>query len=62
MTTAKWSAILSALAGISILVAGFGQWWTNTYNGRMLMKRWVKTLFVALIAIQLAALGLALAG
>jgi hypothetical protein len=42
--------------GISILIAGFFQWWSITFNGRMVLHRWVKALFVALIAAQVAAM------
>lgn len=60
MSQEKWSALLSAAAGISILVASFFQWWSITYNGGMIVRRWAKLLFVALIVVQAIALVLAL--
>jgi hypothetical protein len=56
VTHDQLAGLLSGLVGISVLVAGFFQWWGITYNGKMILNRWVKLLFVGLIAAQTAAL------
>jgi hypothetical protein len=56
VTHDQLAGLLSGLVGISVLVAGFFQWWGITYNGKMILNRWVKLLFVGLIAVQTAAL------
>jgi hypothetical protein len=60
MTPEKWAALLSAFAGISVLVAGFFQWYDTPYNGGPITRPWVKVMFVILIAVQAVALFLAL--
>ena len=46
MSNEKISALISILVAISVLVAGFFQWWDITYDGAMLTKPWVKILFL----------------
>ena len=55
MTHDQLAGLLSGLVGISILTASFFQWFNITYNGTMLLRRWVKVLFGLLIAVQVAA-------
>ena len=50
------STILSLIAAISIVIAGFFQWWDITWNGQMVTRKWVKILFGFLIILLLIAL------
>ena len=46
MSDEKLSALISIWAAVSILMAGFFQWWDITYDGAMITKSWVKILFL----------------
>ncbi len=56
MTHDQLAGLLSALTGISILVASFFQWFDVTYHGALPLRRWVKVLFVVLIAALIGSL------
>ncbi|KKQ35352.1 MAG: hypothetical protein US50_C0017G0013 [Candidatus Nomurabacteria bacterium GW2011_GWB1_37_5] len=51
----KISAIVSLFVAIVILSAGFSQWWSITYDGKMITKKWVKCLFVFCIVLLIFA-------
>ena len=54
--TNKLSAAISLIAAISILIASFFQWWDITMDGGMLIRKWVKILFIALLVFLLLSL------
>lgn len=56
MTHDQVAGLLSTLVGISILVVGYFQTMGVTYDGTIILKRWVKRLFAAMIAVQVVAL------
>jgi len=51
----KISALISLFVAIFILVANFFQWWNITYDGGMIMKKWVKILFLISIILLIIA-------
>ena len=53
MSNEKLSSLINILVAVSVLVAGFFQWWDITYDGAMITRPWVKTLFAALIILLL---------
>jgi hypothetical protein len=55
MTDDQIAGLLSALAGISILVASYFQWFDITYDGRAPLRWWPKVLFALMIALQVVA-------
>jgi hypothetical protein len=59
VSTGTWAAVLSAVSAISVLVAGFFQWWDVGYNGQLRTRGWVRVLFVCLIVLNLVILVLA---
>lgn len=61
MSGDKWAAILAAVASMSVLVAGFFQWWDVTWGGKLVTRGWVKVLFAVLLAVQVVVVGLVIA-
>ncbi len=55
MTHDQLAGLLSGLAGISVLVAGFFQVASITYDGQWILKPWARVVFVTLIGLQAAA-------
>lgn len=51
----KLSAIISLIVAIAILIASYFQWWYLTYDGKMIMKIWMKILLTIFIIFLLAA-------
>ena len=56
MDLLKLSSIISLVVAVAILFANFFQWWNITYDGKMLIKSWVKLLFGISIVLLLVAL------
>ncbi|MBI2590968.1 MAG: hypothetical protein HYW33_03820 [Candidatus Blackburnbacteria bacterium] len=56
LKTDKLSSALSLLTSIIILVASFFQWWNITYNGQMMIKKWVKYFFAICILLLIISL------
>jgi len=54
MTQDKVSAILTLLAAIAILFAGYFQWRDITFNGKMNARLWVKIIFGVCIVVLLS--------
>jgi hypothetical protein len=50
-----FSSLISFIVAIIVLLASFFQWWDITYDGKMNTKKWVKILFVVLMAALLTA-------
>ena len=58
MDAGTWSSLISLAVAITVLAAGYFQWWDIGYRGKMPMRRWVKRLFAILIAALVVAAGL----
>ena len=56
----KSSSIISLAVAIIVLMVNYLQWWNITYDGGMIMKFWVKILFIILILFLMFALFLLL--
>lgn len=57
MSYIKISALLSLLSAVIIIIINFYPWYTITYNGKPIAKRWGKvSLFVSLLLILISAL------
>ena len=56
MTHDQLAGLLSGLVGISVLVVGFFQVASITYDGGWVLKWWAKLLFIILIGVQAVAL------
>lgn len=58
MPKEKLSALISIWVAISVLAAGYFQWWDITYDGGMITKSWVKLLFLVDIILLIYAANL----
>ena len=56
MTKDKISSLISLGVALTVLIASYFQWWSISYDGKMLTKLWVKILFsILIIAVLMAA-------
>ena len=55
MSDERKSALISIWVAISVLVAGYFQWWDINYDGGMITRSWVKLLFLADIVLLIYA-------
>ena len=62
MSPEKWSGLLSAIVGVSVLVVAYTTWFDVAYGGsKISVRAWAKVLYATLIAVQLVAMVLLLA-
>ena len=56
MSNDKLAALLSVISSVVVLSATFAQWWDTLYDGRMVLKPWIKIIILLLIVIQIYSL------
>jgi hypothetical protein len=56
MSLDKLSALISTIAALSILAANYWQWWDNTYDGGMKIRKWALALNTTCLGMLLVAL------
>jgi hypothetical protein len=58
MDQERWSAIASVVAALIVLLASNKQWWTVSYNGRLVTRLWAQRMLIAVAGWLITALAL----